>query len=213
MKIENRNSNTRGRPRVERKSEILDAAERLYADIGFDKTSMADIAQAVGMSPANLYRSFKARRDIDEAIAERQLGQIEEAAWLSIRDAHRDPEAAFHKLIEIVAEKTNAMLFREGRLSELCVLAVDEDWPVVVNFVDRLRATLRHVLVEGQRIQVFDPALEPDQTADLLLAMLLRVWHPLMINLYAADKGSHRNTLSVHDVAPFLLRAIKMKNE
>ncbi len=212
MKTENRNPNTRGRPRVERKVEILDAAERLYADIGFDKTSMADIAEELGMSPANLYRSFAARRDIDHAIAERQLAQIEDAAWSAIRDAGHDPEAAFYQLIEAVAGRTNDILFQEGRLSDLCIIAASENWPVVTRFVDRLRSALRHVLLEGQRARVFDPALEPDKTANLLIAMLLRVWHPIILSMYSAEQNA-MDAISPRDVADFLLRAIKMKNE
>lgn len=212
MKNETRNPNTRGRPRVERKVEILDAAERLYADIGFEKTSMADIADELGMSPANLYRSFAARRDIDHAIAERQLAQIEDAAWSAIRDAGHDPEAAFHNLIEAVAARTSDILFHEGRLSDLCMIAASENWPVVTRFVDRLRSALRHVLLEGQRARVFDPELEPDATANVLIAMLLRVWHPIILSMYSAEQNA-MDAISTRDVGAFLLRAIKMKNE
>lgn len=211
MKSENRNAVPRGRPRVERKEEILDAAERLYADIGFDKTSMADIAEELGMSPANLYRSFHARRDIDHAIAERQLAQIENAAWAAIRDAGHDPENAFYQLIDAVAGKTSEILFNEGRLSDLCMIAASENWPVVTRFVDRLRSALRYVLLEGQRARVFDPSLEPDATAKLLLTMLLRVWHPLIISLYSEEQDA-ANAISTRDVGTFLLRAIKMRN-
>jgi len=209
MKSPGRTSGPRGRPRVERKEEILDAAERLYADIGFDKTSMADIAEEIGMSPANLYRSFAARRDIDHAIAQRRLGLIEDAAWAAIRDAGHDPEAAFHDLIEVVAARTSEILFDEGRLSELCMIAANENWPVVAQFVDRLRSALRHVLLEGQRAQAFDPALEPDATASLLLATLLRVWHPIIISIYSGEQNT-MNALSAQEVGDFLLRAIKM---
>ena len=36
-------------------------AERLFGEIGFQKTTVVDIARELGMSPANVYRFFRAK--------------------------------------------------------------------------------------------------------------------------------------------------------
>ena len=54
-----------GRPSVDRREEILEAARSLYETIGFEKTTVGDVAKVLGMSPANLYRSFPNRQAID----------------------------------------------------------------------------------------------------------------------------------------------------
>ena len=74
-----------GRPSVDRREEILEVANRLYDSIGFEKTTMGDVARELGMSPANLYRSFPNRQALDEAIAERKLSVIEDRAWATAR--------------------------------------------------------------------------------------------------------------------------------
>jgi Bacterial regulatory proteins, tetR family len=44
-----------------------DDAERLFRQIGFQKTTVADIARELHMSPANVYRFFAAKSEINEA--------------------------------------------------------------------------------------------------------------------------------------------------
>ena len=43
----------------ERRNEILDVAERLFATKGFDNTSTNDILDEVGIARGNLYYNFK----------------------------------------------------------------------------------------------------------------------------------------------------------
>lgn len=176
-----------GRPPVDRRLEILDAAELLYDDIGFEKTTMADIAKALSMSPANLYRNFPNRRAIDDAIAERRLIVIEDLAWVEARKAGDDPEAAFLALVSNVSKATADILFREGRISDICLAATRGHWPVVSRFLQGLHGALRHVLAEGQRLGRFDRALDLDATAGTLASTLLRVWHPVVMDLYGAE--------------------------
>ncbi len=54
---------------------ILDAAEKRYREIGYGKTTMAEIADDVGMSAANLYRYFKNKNEIGCACAKRCMGE------------------------------------------------------------------------------------------------------------------------------------------
>jgi AcrR family transcriptional regulator len=47
---------------------IVQAAVRLHSEIGFRKTTVADIARTASMSPANVYRFFPSRQAIEEAV-------------------------------------------------------------------------------------------------------------------------------------------------
>ncbi|MEM7139578.1 MAG: helix-turn-helix domain-containing protein [Actinomycetota bacterium] len=60
----------------ERRNAILDAAFTKFAAYGFDRTSMADIAEAAGMSRPALYQHFANK----EAIFREMLGRILEGA-------------------------------------------------------------------------------------------------------------------------------------
>ncbi|MDQ6986585.1 MAG: TetR/AcrR family transcriptional regulator [Mariprofundaceae bacterium] len=52
---------------------ILDAADARFADYGFNKTTMAEIATNCGMSVGNLYRHFKNKEAIALASMQRSL--------------------------------------------------------------------------------------------------------------------------------------------
>ena len=48
---------------------ILVVAERLFREIGYQKTTVADIAKELRMSPANVYRFFDSKKAIHEGVA------------------------------------------------------------------------------------------------------------------------------------------------
>jgi AcrR family transcriptional regulator len=59
------------KPAEERKNEILDVAERLFAEKGFDHTSTNDIIHEIGIARGTLYHHFKSKEEILDAIVER----------------------------------------------------------------------------------------------------------------------------------------------
>ncbi len=60
----------------ERKNEILDAAEKLFACKGFDATSTNDILNEVKIARGTLYYHFKSKEDILDAMICRMTGQL-----------------------------------------------------------------------------------------------------------------------------------------
>lgn len=175
-----------GRPAVDRREEILDAAERLYDSVGFEKTTIGDVARDLGMSPANLYRSFPNRQAIDEAIAARKLVVLENAAWTAARKASIDAPAALRETVITVMRQSLDLLFSEERMHRLCAVATQSRWPVVERFIHDLRGALRHIVIEGQNAGTFAPG-DPDRIAGALFAALSKVWHPVMLETYRSD--------------------------
>lgn len=57
----------------ERKQEILDAAERLFASKGFDNTSISDILEETGIARGTLYYHFKSKEELLDAVIERMI--------------------------------------------------------------------------------------------------------------------------------------------
>lgn len=174
-----------GRPSVDRREEILEAAQRLYETIGFEKTTIGDVARALGMSPANLYRSFPNRQALDEAIAGRALSTIEDRAWAAAR-AEPVPGLALEALSRAVLEETQRLLFSDQKMHHLCAVAAREMWPVVDAYLHGLRGAVRHVIMEGQRSGIFSKA-DPEVLADTVSAALTKVWHPHMIEIFAKE--------------------------
>ncbi|MEW9125033.1 MAG: TetR/AcrR family transcriptional regulator [Thermotaleaceae bacterium] len=64
----------------ERRNEILDAADALFGQRGFDGTSTNDILEKVGIARGTLYYHFKSKEDIMDGLIERYNVQILEVA-------------------------------------------------------------------------------------------------------------------------------------
>lgn len=175
-----------GRQPVDRRDEILDAAQRLYADLGFERTTIGDVAGALGMSPANLYRSFPNRRAIDEAVAARRLRLIEDMAWTAARTASSGAAEALRALALTIQRTTRDALFHENRISQLCLVASRESWPVVERYLYSLHGAVRHVLVEGQRSGEFN-SFDVEVTAGTVVSAMTRVWHPHMLDMLPTE--------------------------
>lgn len=58
---------------------ILATAEAHLRRFGYARTTVSEIARACGMSHANVYRFFKTKADIIDAVVARSLGDTEKA--------------------------------------------------------------------------------------------------------------------------------------
>jgi AcrR family transcriptional regulator len=68
----------RGEEKERRRAEIVDAAERLYAEKGWDSVTMDQVAKAARLSRALLYVYFRDRDELQFAIGERALKVLHE---------------------------------------------------------------------------------------------------------------------------------------
>ena len=59
---------------------ILEVAERLFRQIGYQKTTVGDIAKELRMSPANVYRFFESKKAIHEGVARRWCHRLADEA-------------------------------------------------------------------------------------------------------------------------------------
>jgi AcrR family transcriptional regulator len=78
--------------RTPAQSRILHAALDLFADHGVSGTSLQMIADAVGVTKAAVYHKFKTKEEIVIAVAEMELGTLEDA--LEAAEAQADSFAA-----------------------------------------------------------------------------------------------------------------------
>ena len=70
----------------ERKNEILDVAEQLFAEKGFDNASTNDILNKIGIARGTLYHHFASKEEILDAMVERMTRQSISRAAAVIAD-------------------------------------------------------------------------------------------------------------------------------
>jgi TetR/AcrR family transcriptional regulator, transcriptional repressor for nem operon len=89
---------------------IEEKADALFYESGFETTSFADIADAVGISRGNFYHHFKSKDDILDAVITRRLAATR--AMLNDWDADASPEERIIAFIQIlITNRAKIMAF------------------------------------------------------------------------------------------------------
>lgn len=107
---------------------ILDAAERLIGEVGYAKTTVADIAREMQMSPANIYRFFASRAEIDDAVCRRILEKIESSIAV-IAGGSEPAGRALWNTVSILNQLNAQLAQLDNNLHQLVKTAYDENWP------------------------------------------------------------------------------------
>ena len=158
---------------------ILEVAERLFAQIGFKKTTVSDIARELRMSPANIYRFFSAKAAINEAVARRLLAAVE-AAGEAIA---AQPEPSRERLRTLLAsiETANENRFLTNRkLHDLLETAFSENWPIAPDHIDKVTKLLSEIIAQGNCDGEF-AVNDPELSAILIRSACIRFWHPRLL--------------------------------
>jgi AcrR family transcriptional regulator len=128
---------------------IVQTATRLYGEMGYRKTTVADVARGASMSAANLYRFFPSRQALDDAVVTELLEQeyaIAAAAARSGRSGLERLSATF----KAISGAQQDRLVKNIRLHELVVAAGQANWPACLSHADRLRGLVRSIIAAGQ---------------------------------------------------------------
>ncbi|MFT4096917.1 MAG: TetR family transcriptional regulator [Rhodoblastus sp.] len=186
---------------VETRARIVETAEKLFREIGFQKTTVADIARELRMSPANVYRFFGSKADINGAVARHLLNAIIEASTAIVEG----PGAAGERLRALIVnnERMNAERFiGERKLHEMVQVALDDDWPIVIEYVQAMRMLMGRLVAEGVAAGEFAPT-DPAQGAALIQAATISYCHPRLM-VECQDKP----VPSCDEMVDFVLRAL-----
>ncbi len=169
----------RGASAEETRRRIEDMAESLFRSIGYQKTTVADIARELGMSPANIYRFYPSKSAINEVIAARMLDGVESELWAIARS--RAPAAErLATLLRTLHQRHMALFFTQRRLHDMVTAAMAEHWGVIERFVEGIRTAIRHVLMDGAASGEF-AKLDPDATATAVKMSTIGFMHPVLI--------------------------------
>ncbi|MGB8898512.1 MAG: TetR/AcrR family transcriptional regulator [Methylocella sp.] len=127
-------------------AEIIKAAKHLFSEVGFKKTTVADIAHELGMSQTNVYRFFKSKAEINAAVCGQLFSEIEAAS----EEIARDSGPASKTLRNLIAsvERLNSLRFHR-KLHELLQTAYDENWLIVREHCKKMDKILEGVICQG----------------------------------------------------------------
>ncbi|MFC3321267.1 TetR family transcriptional regulator [Mesorhizobium cantuariense] len=144
----------------EMRARILEVAEVHFRRIGYHKTSVADIASELGVSPANIYRFFPSKVAIIESIAGRVMNEVAEIAFTIARTSAPASER-LNRLLTAVHQHSKTILIGEKRMHDIIVAAVHENWATITAHVERMTSIFEAIIrdgIEAGEFKVEDPA-------------------------------------------------------
>ena len=126
-----------------RRDEILDEATRLFAERGYEGTSMADLAERVGLRKASLFHHFASKEVLYAAVLERLVAAVGSA----ILKAAQTP-GSFMERLDGLSDAITNVLGEQPFAARLLIREV-MDWGPVVR--DHLAQTMMTVLAAAEQ--------------------------------------------------------------
>ena len=166
---------------------ILVVAERLFREIGYQKTTVADIAKVLRMSPANVYRFFDSKKGIHEGVARVLMGEVEVEAQ-RIAESKGPAGLRLRELMNTVHRMNSERYVGDSKLHEMVAIAMEEDWEVCNAHITLITQTMGSVIAQGVAAGEFEVA-DLEQAALCCCTGMVRYFHPQMIAQCANKPG------------------------
>jgi AcrR family transcriptional regulator len=164
---------------------IIETADRLFRQLGYAKTAVADIAGELGMSPANVYRFFPSKNAIVEAICRRCLAELDEKAWAIARSRAPAAQRIERLVLEVLAyHKENVLT--DQKVNDMVMVALEDSWGAVQAHKEIIMNAAELIVRDGIESEEFE-AVDPRETARLLMRSFVAFMHPVMIDQCLAD--------------------------
>lgn len=188
---------------TETSERILLEAERLFRHYGYAKTTMADIADACAMSPANLYRFFASKSALMEGICSKVTGETERR-FLQIANSDGTASQRMARMAEEMQINTLENYLDHRKVHELVVVAMDQQWGAVKAHLDRVCRVIQRIIEDGMRAGEFRQQ-NPERAAKAVHAALVTVCHPLIV----AQKLDDEDRATPEELAALVINSLK----
>lgn len=183
---------------------IMDVADRLFRQLGFAKTTVADIAGELAMSPANVYRFFPSKTAIVEAICRQCLSELDDRAWAIARSRGPAPARIERLVLEILTYHKDNLL-TDKKVNDIVLVAIEDSWDAIEAHKAIIRHVVELIIRDGIEAGEFEQ-VDPTESARLLMRSMVAFMHPVLISqCLAAEQDVEAEARAA---VRFVLRAI-----
>lgn len=162
----------------ETREDILSMAESLFRQRGFVAVSIADIASALGMSPANIFKHFHSKVALVDAIAERHLANAAER-FGSI-DEDLPPQQQLLRFVLRLLDSHLQDIQQNPYIFEMVLTTIESKLEAGNRYRTRIEQRLEEIIrrgVSSDHYRCRDSQRAAQTVADVLASVL----HPVLI--------------------------------
>lgn len=162
----------------ETRRDILTTTERLFRDRGFGAVSIADIASALGMSPANVFKHFHSRNELVDAIFLQQIRLLEQK--IHSLDASHAPLERLRYLARTLMENHRRDLNDNPYLFEMVLMTAKKELACGEVYRQIMSDHFSTIIEDGISQGVYAET-DVQAAATTALDALVGVLHPILI--------------------------------
>ena len=164
----------------ERRQQIIEAADEHFRHYGYSKTTVADLARAIGLSSAYIYKFFESKRAIGEAICQRILSDIVGSAR-AIAEERGPRSDRLRRMFQTVARRGLELFFNDRKAHDLAVTACAERWPTIDVYKQQMAEVVSGLIAEGREAGDFERKTPLDETVAAIMLTMYSFMHPLLL--------------------------------
>ena len=168
------------------RDQIAVAAEAPFSHYGYDKTTVSDLAKAIGFSKAYIYKFFDSKQAIGEAICSKTLSTIIVAVEEAVAGA-TTPTEKFRRLFKTLVATGVTLFFNERKLYDIAAHSAGEGWPSAQAYCERIRGILTEVIREGREAGEFGRKTPLDEMVHVIDLVMQPYVNPLLLQ-YNLDR-------------------------
>ncbi len=153
--------------------QLLDSAELLFSQKGFDGTSVRDIAEAAGINTAMISYYFGSKEKLMEEIFERKSLNIRELVDNLIKDESLDPLQKMYSLVDVYIER----IFQRKTFHRilLCEQIINQN-PPIIQMVEKMKVRnsecMNDIIRVGQKKGLFKKNVDIPMLTNTLIGTI-----------------------------------------
>ena len=178
----------RGPAEHERREQIISAADEHFRRYGYNKTTVADLAKAIGVSAAYVYRFFESKQAIGEAVCAMTLARIDDELLAIASDTRKSAANRLRALYKCLADRGIELFFKERKLHDLVVVAVESRWSSVMRHKEAMLEAAQRVVGDGRTSGEFERKTPLDEICRAIFETLEPFAHPMLLELKEPDE-------------------------
>ncbi|MBV4476821.1 TetR/AcrR family transcriptional regulator [Pseudomonas sp. B2M1-30] len=163
------------------RNQIVAAANEHFSQYGYGKTTVSDLAKAIGFSKAYIYKFFDSKQAIGNAICANCLAEIVAAVEQAINVETLSPTERFRRLVKTLIATGASLFFNDRKLYDIAAFSASERWPSSQVYDTRIKQFILQIVREGREIGEFERKTPLDETVDAIHLALRPFVNPLLL--------------------------------
>ncbi|AIC11503.1 TetR/AcrR family transcriptional regulator [Xylella fastidiosa] len=162
------------------RDQIVKAATEYFGRYGYEKTTVSDLAKAIGFSKAYIYRFFDSKQAIGQVICSNRLSIIITSVDEAVANASTPPEQ-LRRMFKTLVEAGNYLFFHDRKLYDIAATSISESWPSVGVYEEHIKALVLQILRDGRESGEFERKTPLDETLNAIYLVMRPYINPLML--------------------------------